>query len=121
MMLTDYMYQEKKVDEDLPDSVDASIQRLKDYIQKRGERLITATRNNTDYTRTNKMKITTKQKWKEKLLCGRFKRLINNISHEKTWTCLRKINFKRETESLLSPAQNNAIRPNHIKARIGKT
>ena len=30
-------------------------------------------------------------------------------------------NFKRETESLLIAAQNNAIRTNHIKARIDKT
>ena len=50
-----------------------------------------------------------------------FKRLINNISHEKTYTWLRKGNFKRETESLLIPAQNNAIRTTHIKARIDKT
>ena len=30
-------------------------------------------------------------------------------------------NFKRETESLPIAAQNNAIRTNHIKARIDKT
>ena len=34
---------------------------------------------------------------------------------------LRKGNFKRKTESLLIAAQNNAIRTNHIKARIDKT
>ena len=51
----------------------------------------------------------------------RFKRLINNISHEKNWTRLRKWNLKRETESLLMAAQNSAIRTNHIKARIDKT
>ena len=45
----------------------------------------------------------------------------NNISHQKTWTWLRKGNFKRETESLLIAAQDNAIRTNHIKARIDKT
>ena len=37
------------------------------------------------------------------------------------WTWLRKGNFKRETESLLIAAQNNAIRTNHIKSRIDKT
>ena len=47
--------------------------------------------------------------------------MINNISHEKTWTWLRKGNFRRETESLLIAAQNNTIRTNHIKARIDKT
>ena len=69
----------------------------------------------------NRMTITRKQKWEEKQLYGCFKRLINNISHEKTWTLLRKGNLKRETESLLIAAQNNAIRTNHIKARICKT
>ena len=37
----------------IEDSVDASIQRLEDYIQKRGGGLITVTRNNTDNMRTN--------------------------------------------------------------------
>ena len=67
------------------------------------------------------MTIARKQKLEEKQLYERFKRLINDISHEKTWTWLRKGNFKRETESLLIAAQNNAIRTNHIKARIEKT
>ena len=105
----------------IEDSVDASIQRLVDYIQKRGGRLITATRNNTDKMRTNRTTITRKQKWEEKHLNGRFKRLISNISHEKTWTCLRKRNLKRENESLLITAQSNAIRINYMKARIDKT
>ena len=64
---------------------------------------------------------TRKQKWDVKQLHGRFKRLINNISHDKTWTWLRKGNFKRETESLLMVTQNSAIKTNHIKARIDKT
>ena len=42
------------------------------------------------------------------------------ISHKKTWTWLRKGNFKRETESLLIATQNNAIRTNRIKVRIDK-
>ena len=34
---------------------------------------------------------------------------------------LRKGNLKTVTESMLKAAQNNAIRTNHIKARIDKT
>ena len=104
----------------IEDSVDASIQPLEDYIEKHEGGLITAIRNDTDNTMDNTMTITMKQKWKEKHLYGHFKRLIN-ISHMKTWTWLRKGNFKRETEFLLIAAQNNAIRTNHIKARIDKT
>ena len=62
-----------------------------------------------------------KQKWEGKSFYGCFKRLINNISHDKTWTWLRKGHFRRETEPLLLAAQNNAIRTNHIKARIYRT
>ena len=105
----------------IEDSVDTSIQRLEDYIEKHKRGLITATRNNTDNTIDNRMTKTRKQKWEGKQLHGRFKRLINNISHDKTWTWLRKGNFKRETESLLMAPQNSPIRTNHIKARIDKT
>ena len=77
-------------------SVDASIQNLEDYIKKHEGGLITATRNDTDNTKTNRMTITRKQKWKEKQLYGRFKRLINNITHKKTWKWQRKGSLKRE-------------------------
>ena len=57
--------------------------------------------------------------WKQ--LYGRFKQLIRNILHEEKWTWLRKGNIEGETEFLQIAAQNNAIRTNHIKARIDKT
>ena len=81
------MYQEKKGGRGLAsieDNVDASIQGLEDYIQKYDGVLIRAIRNDTDNTMYNRMTITRKQKWEEKQLYGRFKRLINNISHDKT-------------------------------------
>ena len=78
----------------IEDSVDTSIQRLEDYIEKYERGLITAIRNNTDNMIDNRMTITRKQKLEGKQLYGRFKRLINNISHDKTWTWLRKENFK---------------------------
>ena len=105
----------------IAESVDASIQRLKDNIEKHERGQITAVRNDTDNAIDDRMTTTRKQKWEEKQLYGRFKRLINNISHQKTWTWLKKGNLKRETESLLIAAQDNAIRTNHTKARIDKT
>ena len=44
------------------DSVDTSIQQLKDYIEKRGGRLIKANRSNTDDTKINRKDIIRKQK-----------------------------------------------------------
>ena len=82
---------------------------------------MTATRNNTDDTRTNRKMITRKEKWEEKQHYRPFNRLISNILHEKIWTWLRKGNLKRETESSLIAAQNSAIRNHHIKTRIDKT
>ena len=104
----------------IEDSIDTSI-RLKDYLRKCGGRLIAATRNNTNDTRTCGTTITRKQKWEEKQLYGRFKQLTSNISHEKIWTWLRKGHLKREIESLLIATQNNTIKTNHIKVRIDKT
>ena len=105
----------------IEDTADASIQRLEDYIEKHERGLITTIRNDTNNTIDERMTTTRKQKWEGKLLYGCLKCLINNISHQKTWTWLRKRNLKRETESLQVAAQNNAIKTNHIKARIDKT
>ena len=68
------------------DSVDTSIQPFEDYIEKHEGGLITVISNYTDNMIDNRMTKNRKQKWEEKQLHGRFKRLINNISHEKTWT-----------------------------------
>ena len=62
------------------DSVDRSKQRLEDDIEKRGERLITDTRNNTDTKRNKRTEITRKQKREEKQLDEHFNRL-SDISH----------------------------------------
>ena len=69
----------------IEDSVDTSIQRLEDYIEKHERRLITAIRNNTDNTMDNKMTITRKEKWERKQLYGRFKRLINKTKPGHGW------------------------------------
>ncbi len=85
--------QKVKTRVETPIWIDASIQWLEDCIKTCGER---NNRNNTDNTRANGTTITIKKKLEEKQLHWRFKRLISNISHEKTWTWLRKKNLKRQ-------------------------
>ena len=102
----------------IEDSVDASIQRLEDYTK---EDWLQPSKTILTRRRPTEWQLTRKQKWEEKQFYGPFKLLINDISHEKSWTWLRKGNFKRETESLLIVAQNNAIRANQIKARKDKS
>ena len=77
----------------IEDSVDASIQRLEDNKENHERGLITAIRNDTDNTIDDRITTTWKQKWEKKQLYGCFKRLLNNISHQKTWTWLRKGNL----------------------------
>ena len=88
----------------IEDCVDASIQ-LEDYSKKGKERLIKSTSNNNDNKKL-------KTEMGRKQLYGYFKRQMDEISDEKTWTCLQKGNFKRETESFLIIAENSAIRTN---------
>ena len=52
----------------IEDSVDPSIQRFEDYIENHEGRLITAIKNDTDNTMTNRITITRKPKWEEKQL-----------------------------------------------------
>ena len=75
----------------IEDSVDASIQQLEDYIEKNERGRITAIRNDTENTIDDIMTTTRKRKWEKKQLYGHFKRLLNNISHEKTCTWLRNV------------------------------
>ena len=56
----------------IEDSVDASIQRFEDYIEKHERGLITPIRNDTDNTIDDRMTTTRKQNGKKQLY-GRFK------------------------------------------------
>ena len=101
----------------IEESIDASIQQHKNYISKRGGRLITSIRNNTGNTSINRIDITRKQRRWGKQLYGYFNRETNE-SHTRK---LRKGKLKRDAESLLIEALNNPLRTNYIKAIIYNT
>ena len=50
-----------------------------------------------------------------------FKLQIKEFSHLMTLTWLRRVNLKRETESLLIVAQNNALKTNYVRSKIDNT
>ena len=98
----------------IEDSFDASTQGLMTTVN--------IAKNKTDYSdqkqhrnqKINRTTITSKQKWKENQLYGYFKWQINEISHEKTWTWLRKWNFRERQNFFRLVAQNNVVRTNYV-------
>lgn len=63
-----------------------------------------------------------RDKWHNKALHGQYIRDIDNKCEEKkTWAWLTLGELKKETESLIIAAQDQALRTNAIKARIDKT
>ena len=105
----------------IEDFVDASIQGVEDYIKRCKERLIRATSNSIDNINKTTKTRETEMGRKTTVWIFHATKSPGEISHEKTWTWLRRGNLKRETESLLIVAQNNAIRTNYIKAKIDNT
>ena len=67
----------------IDDSLDASIQRVEDNIEKCRRWLITATRNNTDDTRISRTEITRRQTWEEN-------NSMDVLSDQQTRTWLKK-------------------------------
>ena len=106
----------------IEDCVDATIQALEEYTQKTKERLIaTEARNSNCKIWTNRGTTKTrKQKWEEKQLYGYFKRQTAGIAQVKSWSWLRMVNLQRKMGSLITAAQDNAIRTNYIKAKIDR-
>ena len=100
---------------------------LENYIQNSTERLIIAARGeNKESTESvnnvkQRIKRNRKAELKEKKLHGQFLRDIEEVADEKTKNWMKNGHLKRETESLIIAAQDQAIRTNAIKAKIDKT
>ena len=59
--------------------------------------------------------------WQEKPLHGRFLRCTEEVASSKTWEWLRREELKKETEGLITAAQDQSLRTNVMKARIEKS
>ena len=58
--------------------------------------------------------------WHEKTLHGQFIRETEKVADKQSWSWLKQGDLKRETESLIFVAQEQALRTNAIKAGIDK-
>ena len=59
--------------------------------------------------------------WQEKPLHGRFLRCTEEVASSKTWEWLRRGELKKETEGLITAAQDESLQTNVMKARIEKS
>ena len=99
---------------------------LQKYVQENEEKLIIATRTPEDISETAKgfksrRAKERKQDWTDKALHGQFLRQTEGVASNDMWEWLSKGGIKRETETLILAAQEQAIRTNQIKAKIDKT
>ena len=62
-----------------------------------------------------------KARWKDKTMGGQFLRQTEKITAEESWRWLKRGSLKRETESLVIAAQDQALRTNYRKAKVEKS
>ena len=114
------------------DTVNLAKLRLQEYVKMSDERLVSAARGADEATNweaavesKHEFKKRTKHErqsnWKAKILHGQFIRQTEHLADEQQWLWVKDGTLKRETESLIMAAQEQAIRTNLIKAKIDKT
>ena len=111
----------------IEDTVDLARLGLKSYVRSSSERLLVAARQIEDCRGEsvkdlkNRKKIERQQEWKDKTLHGQFLRQTDDEAGKERWMWLKGTGIKRERESSILAAQEQAIRTNVIKAKIDHT
>ena len=110
------------------DTVNIAKVSLKRYVNNSTERLLSSLRIieddafiESEADAKKRKRTERKENWKEMTLHGQFLRQTDDIGGEDRWLWLKQGNLKRETESLILAAQEQAIRTNVIKAKIDNT
>ncbi|XP_068697162.1 uncharacterized protein [Montipora foliosa] len=110
------------------DCVESATLGLERYINDSDERLIKAAKkisgghnNETAVDYKIRKKNERKEQWREKVMHGQFVRQTEEILGNESWFWLKKGSVKRETESLIMAAQEQALATNLMKARIYQT
>ena len=107
--------------------VELAIRGLEVYVNGSEERLIQAARGDKiDGLEAAKVSKRLKKEkrledWEEKVLYGQYLRQTKEVRSDQCWAWLQNGDLKREIESLIVAAQNQSIRTNLVKAKIGKS
>ena len=110
----------------IEDCVELAVRGLEVYVHGSEERLIQATRGDKvdGLEAASVLKRSKKEKrsedWEEKVLHGQYFRETKKVRNDQFWSWLQNGYLKRERESLIVAAQNQSIRANLVKAKIGK-
>ena len=109
----------------IEDCVELAMRGLEVYVHGSEERLIQAARGDKidGLEAASVLKRSKKEKrledW-EKVLHGQYLRQTKEVRSDQCWAWLQNGDLKKETESLTVAAQNQSIRINLVKAKIGK-
>ena len=113
---------------EIEDTVAEAVIDLHQYVKGSEEKILIAARKvneiNEEETVTEfkeRKQNERRERWKDKTLHGQYLRQTENVAEQNRWIWLKKAGLKRETESLIMAAQEQAIRTNLIKAKIDKS
>ena len=111
----------------MENTINLAVIGLERYVSNSNERLLTAARAENEYEEESEAEYKVRkrnercQAWKEKTFHGQFLRQTGNEAGSYSWIWIRNTGIKRETQSTIIAAQEQAIRTNIIKAKIDKT
>lgn len=91
---------------------------LDKYIQNSPEKIMKAVRTRIKYGSREIEEKDRFKTWSEKVMHGQFLRQTEDVRTEDSWLWLRRGTLKRETESLITAAQEQALRTNYRRAKI---
>ena len=111
----------------IEDCVELAILGLNNYVNESQDKLIEGARGceiieqeSTETVKRKRLEARVSE-WKEKPLHGQYLRETEDVKIMDTWLWLREGTLKKETESLLTAAQDQALRTNIIETKIDKT